>query len=829
MTFGAMENYTQWMLWTIETTQDGNELKRTIDTNGRFVNAHDPAYFLDYATASRYAAGVRYGGLAFVLTRNDPFFFVDLDDCLQSGAWGPDALAICGMFPGAFMEVSYSQTGLHIVGSWDNIVPHRCQCDDPHFELYTHSRFIALTGINATGDSGTIHTGAVHHLISTYLEKPVAEVPEGESGPVPGWYGPTDDAVLIETALRSHGVGSTLLGKCSFRDLWEFNVDAFERAYPDDHGGRRYDESRVDAALAQHLAFWTGKDRERIIRLMWMSPLVREKWDRPDYIPRTVDTAISLQKEVLGSLPKLKARSDKQKEYAETLRDNVLKCATPDQVAVLTARTGPVTSANFWVNAPGKSVEELVESVTPPTATCERLDSNIQMVTGYQYMTVDAQLAYFAGCVYVQEVHKIFIPSGDMLKPEQFNATYGGYVFQLDDLGDKTTRKAWEAFTESQAVRFPKVNGTYFRPLLPAGSFTEADGRIYVNTYVPISTPRRQGDPSPFLRHLEKLLPDTRDREIILSYMAACVQFKGKKFHWCPLIQGTEGNGKTLLTRCVAFALGERYVHMPPAQEIAEKFNEWLFCKLLIGIEDVYVPESKKEVMEVLKPMVTNERLSMRAMHQSQVMGDNVANFILNSNYKDAIRKHEGDRRFAIFYTAQQTRNDMLAAGMLHGYFPALYAWLEHDGYAIVSDYLHTYPIKEHYNPAGAADREPGTSSTSEAIRAGLGSVEQEILEATEEGQQGFAGGWISSVALDKLLTRLRAGRMISPNKRRDVLRTIGYDWHPALPNGRANSMSVIDDMKKPKLFVKAGHPDADIKDAGEAFKAYERAQTGRG
>jgi hypothetical protein len=66
---------------------------------------------------------------------------------------------------------------------------------------------------------------------------------------------------------------------------------------------------------------------------------------------------------------------------------------------------------------------------------------------------------------------------------------------------------------------------------------------------VPINTPRKAGDAGPFLRHLAKLLPDERDRSILLAYMAASIQHKGVKFQWAPLIQGAEGNGKTLLTR----------------------------------------------------------------------------------------------------------------------------------------------------------------------------------------------------------------------------------------------------------------------------------------
>lgn len=761
MTYGLLEQFPQWCLWTIE-----NDTKVPVDTAGKKINAHDPRQQMTYAEA------VRTGGnLAFVFNSADPFFFIDLDDCLlpDGTGWTKEALYILSLFPGAFAEVSHSGRGLHIIGLSTDIPAHRCKAILPEItvELYTEKRFIALTGTNACGDPASDHTGALQSFVATYLPAAAGgDIPEGP-GPVPEWDGPEDDGELLKMALRSRGVRSILNGKCSFKDLWTANEEALARSFPDSHGEREYDTSHADAALAQHLAFWTGKDSARIIRIMRQSALCREKWEREDYLPRTVAKAVSLQRDVY-------------KKRVPT----------------------PATDAGTFRH-------------------------EARRVTGFQYMTVDVQMEYFKGCVYVQDQHKIFIPSGDLLKQDQFNAMYGGYVFQLDEMGDKTTRKPWEAFTESQGVRFPKVHSTYFRPALPPGAVFEEDGRLNVNIYVPINTKRKTGDVTPFVEHVKKLLPDETDRRILLSYLAACVQHKGVKFQWSPLIQGVEGNGKTLLTRCVAFAIGERHTHMPPANEISEKFNDWLFYKLFIGIEDIYVPENKREIMEVLKPMVTNERLAMRAMYSGQIMGDNVANFVINSNHKDAIRKHAADRRFAIFYTAQQTVEDMLRDGMGGNYFPEIYAWLKTGGYEIVADYLYTYAIEEAYNPAGLCHRAPDTSSTGEAVREGLGGIEQDVLEAIAEGRSGFAGGWVSSVALDRLLINNRMQRALPQNKRKSMLDGIGYKWHPALVGGRANNVSIIDDGKKPVLFIRDDNAARHITNAAEIFKAYEKAQRG--
>lgn len=524
--------------------------------------------------------------------------------------------------------------------------------------------------------------------------------------------------------------------------------------------------------------------------------------------------------------PKLRASSDSQRAYAENIRaEKLAQCGEDKDLALKLAQGG--TTAKFWLDNRERTPEELSAILTPVEAVTNPFSTSPEpeILGGYQYLTANLQIEHFKGCVYVQSMHRMFTPSGVFLKPEQFNATYGGYVFQMDDGRDKTSTKAWEAFTESQLVRFPKVEATCFRPDMPPGGILEFEGRKMVNTYVPVPTERKKGNPAPFLTHLEKLLPIKTDRDILLAYMAACVQYPGVKFQWAPLIQGTEGNGKTLFTRCVAAAIGERYTHLPPASEIGEKFNEWLFYKLFIGIEDVYVAEHKREVIEILKPMITNDRLAMRAMQASQVMGDNRANFILNSNHKDAIRKNKSDRRFAVFYTAQQSIDDVIRDGMGGDYFPKLYDWLRAEGYAVVSDYLASYDIPDELNPATSCHRAPETSSTKEAVTASLGSIEQEILEAVEEGRPGFAGGWISSFALDRMLQSQRMTRAIPPNKRRELLQSIGYDWHPGLNNGRVNNPTVFD-AGKPRLFIKNGHIHANLMKPAEVVKKYDEAQS---
>ena len=810
----------QWLLWGLIQDDDGEWTKIPVSPHTlKACNAHDPQQWVSYETAAALGPMVDKG-LAFVFTESDPYFFIDIDECIKDGQYSLLAQEMLAAFHGAYTEVSRSGTGLHIIGTAPKIA-HRCRDDRIGIELYTEKRFIALTWKNMSGDPDKAFD--LTALVEKYLKPGVTSGPaEWTDKPVREWRGFADDKELIKKAMGATSAASTFGSKCSFRQLWEADTAALAQAFPNTRAA--YNASQADAALAQHLAFYTGCDCGRIKNLMLQSGLMRDKYNREDYLPRTILKACSQQGDVYGAV-KLKAGTEPQRLQAEQIRKDKLAAADDAAFNALYNKSGPSSTAHFWISNSTRPLGELLSLLRPltqaPPPTVATTPARRQ---GYQYMSADLQIEYFKGCCYVTSEHRIFTPDGQRMKPEQFNANYGGYIFQLDEMGEKTTRKAWEAFTENQCLQFPKVAGTCFKPDTPPGSVFMREGLPVVNTYIPYNPERAAGDASRFIRHLEILLPDTRDRAILTSYLAACCQYKGVKFQWAPLIQGVEGNGKTLITACLEYCLGAKYTHRPNASDLDNKFNGWLMDKLLIAIEDIFVTENKMQVLEILKPMFTGEGLEVQKKGVDQVTVNICCNFIFNSNHKGAVRKTENERRFAIFYTAQQEREDIARDGMTGEYFNSIYEWLRHGGFAIVAEYLYTYPIPDEFNPATHCQRAPFTSSTRQAIEESQGIVEQEILEAIEEGRLGFRGDWISSAALDVILLNLR--KQLSHTRRKEILKSMGYIPHPALPDGgRATSATMCDGGKRPRIYVKQGSPAVHITNGAEVTKKYVEAQ----
>ncbi len=429
----------------------------------------------------------------------------------------------------------------------------------------------------------------------------------------------------------------------------------------------------------------------------------------------------------------------------------------------------------------------------------------LSISVGDQFMSPHQQIDLFKDCCYVTRNHGILVPSGVILKPDQFKAVYGGHTFAMDTRNERTVRNPWEAFIDNQAVRFPRVWGVRFDPLIESRKIIVEDGLELINTYVPLDIKRVKGDVTRFMDHMVKLFPDETDRVIIISYMAAMVQHQGVKFQWAPIIQGVEGNGKSLLSRCIEAAVGSRYCHTPKASDLSSgglKFNGWLEGRVAIFIPELFCSD-RFNLPDAMKPMITDDRLEIQFKGKDQYTAYIIANFLMMSNHKDAIKITYDQRRYWICYTPQQKESDIRTSGMGGKYFQELYDWLKrHDGYAMVSEFLWTYKIPAKYNPATDCQRAPISTSIDEAVYATMGSVEQHILEAIEEERQGFRGNYISSKCLDDLLRDIKWDTKLSPHRRLMILESLGYNRHPWLRDGRVNN-PILAEGAKSRIYYK--------------------------
>lgn len=381
---------------------------------------------------------------------------------------------------------------------------------------------------------------------------------------------------------------------------------------------------------------------------------------------------------------------------------------------------------------------------------------------------------YFKGCFLICREGKIFTPSGRFMNSTQFSSTYGGKLFILNSTGSKTTDDAWKAATRSTVYTIPKVDHVRFLPNEPALSVIADDlGRDGLNMYLPPNIVHYPGDVSIFLQHMEKILPDANDRKIYLDYMAHAIKFPGFKIQYAPMLQSAEGIGKSAFFEIIAHATGRMYVYRPRAPELVSsgsKFNAWMRGKLAIMVDEIKIDE-RRELIEILKPMITDSEIEVQSKGVDQEMEDNLANWFFFSNYKDAIPINKNGRRYSIFYSVLQSEQDILNAGMDKAYFDRFWSWLREDGgLEKLADWFFNYPIEL----GGLPVRAPKTSSYAEALKISRSPVEVVIEDAIDDNATGFRGNFVSVQAA---LNRIKSSGVRSATQRtvQTVLESMGF------------------------------------------------------
>lgn len=283
----ALRSFPHWVAWKFGPPRaDGKRPKPPLDPRtGAPASPTDErswAPFSDAIWAYRdpgFADG-ECAGIGFVLTPGDPFTAIDLDKCRDpaSGLITPAAQRIITRL-NSYAEVSPSDTGVRVFVSGKKPGP---RCKTGGVEIYDRERFVTLTGHHLRGTPETVEQRQkeLDAVYQEYLGAAARGARPAGSAPT----GLTDEEV-IELAKRSR------------------NGRAFEALFGGDisaHGG---DASLADYALAARLAHVCGPDPERIIRLMMLSGLVRGKWNREDYLPRTVAAVLRQKRQFRTSEP----------------------------------------------------------------------------------------------------------------------------------------------------------------------------------------------------------------------------------------------------------------------------------------------------------------------------------------------------------------------------------------------------------------------------------------------------------------------------------------------------------------------------------------------
>ncbi len=186
---------------------------------------------------------------------------------------------------------------------------------------------------------------------------------------------------------------------------------------------------------------------------------------------------------------------------------------------------------------------------------------------------------------------------------------------------------------------------------------THKDGRKLFNLWRPNLSIEAdtKTKPTPFLDHAEYMIPEEIERGIFLDWMAWNVQKQGQKILWALLLQSSEGVGKSYFGDVLSMILGRENVSKPSNDEIHEIFTGWAKNCSLVIIEEL-MARGRMDLMNRLKPIVTQADIQIREMYSPPYTQPNVFNILIFTNYEDSLITGADDRRYCVIYSKAAVR-----------------------------------------------------------------------------------------------------------------------------------------------------------------------------
>lgn len=218
--------------------------------------------------------------------------------------------------------------------------------------------------------------------------------------------------------------------------------------------------------------------------------------------------------------------------------------------------------------------------------------------------------------------------------------------------------------------KIPVVEGRRYAP----GEdklFTEEGGAKYANTYPEHELPdmpdsfkdMRPAEKLAVARvknHIRHLLADPRERRILADWLSWIARNPSQRINWSILLQGTEGDGKSFFGEMMRMVLGHSNVKSITGAILETPFTGWAAGCILACVEEVrMVGENRYAILNKIKPNITNKYVDVHRKGKDVVNEPNTVNYMMFSNYKDALPLEKDGRRYCVLFSQWQNKDDL--------------------------------------------------------------------------------------------------------------------------------------------------------------------------
>ena len=203
------------------------------------------------------------------------------------------------------------------------------------------------------------------------------------------------------------------------------------------------------------------------------------------------------------------------------------------------------------------------------------------------------------------------------------------------------------------------VEGVMYAPMF--GDVFNYDDADYLNGYkpnnlLPIIPIKGAGSiVNRMKNHIKHLLPKQEEQDIVINYLAHNVQKPGVKLQWAIVLQGVQGDGKTILSEMMQLVMGMSNVRLLNVKTLESNFTAWTAGQCMTFIEELKLDNFRKyEILNNLKPYISNEVIEVTAKGKDPLVALNTTNYFALTNFKDALPIDDKDRRYCVLFSQWQ-------------------------------------------------------------------------------------------------------------------------------------------------------------------------------
>ena len=414
---------------------------------------------------------------------------------------------------------------------------------------------------------------------------------------------------------------------------------------------------------------------------------------------------------------------------------------------------------------------ETVGKLTPTETFPDKAEEVVAEVEKRQQSLIDRR-DWFKRYAYIQDDDSFFdMEDRRELGRSTFNALYRGTACVSNHNGRRIEASVY--FDENRAAlgAHALVGVTY-----AAGDsvLVAKDGLVYGNRWRDARPAvAGAGDPSLWVQHLERLIPEQFERDHLLDVMAFKVQHPGIKINHAVLLAGDPGAGKDTALAPFFWAVcgpSKTNYSLVKADELAGQWGYALECEVM-EISELRQTEARdrRALENLLKPIIAAppEFLTINRKNLAPYLAPNRLLVVAFSNVRAAISIPSDDRRWFVLWTD--------APPMLPDEARAMWRWYkENGGFEAVAAYLRARDVSA-FDPGA---RPPMTEAKALLIEHGMSSAESYLVDMIRGRVEEFARGVVASpfhVLCDRLSARSPGGKTIPQQALLHSLKEAGW------------------------------------------------------